>query len=89
MCITVVSDDFVAITDDVGRAESFRATPSITAIRICFTGLVAIEEMGADITCTASCVALEIIVAGIVSYLLTMEALRRMYTGIVGAAVRR
>ena len=85
--ITVVTSDFVAGADDVVRAIPLRAATCLFAVCVASARLVTLEKVGAFILVAAARVALEVIIAGITSNFLAVQALGRMNTRVVRAAV--
>ena len=68
-------------------AVSLRAAACLTTVSIAGARFVALEEVGASIVVAAAGVALKVVIAGITCDFLAVQALRRVHTRVVGAAV--
>ena len=71
------------------RAVTFRTAPALVTVGVRATGLIAIQKVRADIVRAAARIALEIVIAGVLGHFLPVQALRGVYTRIVGTAVGR
>lgn len=79
IAIARVIDNLVAIAYNIVCAIALRAATTIVTVGIFATSLVALQEVGACICVAAARVALEVVVAGILSDFLAVQALRWMH----------
>ena len=69
------------------RAVPLRTASTLITVRIRATSLIAVQKVRADIVRTTARIALEIVIAGVLSHFLPVQALGGMNTRIVRTAV--